>query len=82
MKIKKFTMSSNKLNFAGAASHQESNEEEEEEEIAECQQNQQNCSICLKFISHGQPSESNIKCNECLQKNGICSFRIPISNGE
>ena len=33
-------MSSNKLlDFAGAASHQESNEEEEE--IAECQQNQQ-----------------------------------------
>ena len=60
-------MSSNKLlDFAGAASHQETNGEEDE--IAECQQNQQNCSMCLKFISYGQPSESNIKCDECLQK--------------
>ena len=62
----KFTMSSNKLDFAGAANHQESNEEEEE--MAECQQNQQNCSMCRKFISNEPSNESNIKCDECLGK--------------
>ena len=67
--IKKFTMSSSKLDFAGAASHQESNEEEEEEEeMAECQQNRQNCSMCRKFISNEPSNESNIKCDECLEK--------------
>ena len=59
-------MSSNKLDFAGAANHQESNEEEEE--MAECQQNQQNCSMCRKFISNEPSNESNIKCEECLGK--------------
>ena len=58
--------SNNKLDFAGAANHQESNEGEEE--MAECQQNQQNCSLCRKFISNEPSNESNIKCDECLGK--------------
>ena len=56
-------MSFNKLDFAGAANHQESNEEEEE--MAE---NQQKCSMCRRFISNKQSNESNIKCDECLGK--------------
>ena len=36
--------------------------------MAECQQNQQKCAMCLKFISNQQSNESNIKCDECLGK--------------
>ena len=57
-------MSSNKLNFAGAANHQESNEEKEEEMT----KNQQKCSMCRKFISDEPSNESKIKCDECLGK--------------
>ena len=65
-------MSSNKLDFAGSENHQESNEGEE---MAECQQNQQNCSMCRKFISNEPSNESNIKCDECLGK------RVSIPSG-
>ena len=58
-------MSSNKLDFAGAASHQESTEEDK---TSKCQRIQQNCSMCLKFISNEPSNESNIKCDECLEK--------------
>ena len=58
-------MSSNKLDFAGAADHQVLNKEDE---MTEFEQNQQNCSLCRKFISNEPSNESNIKCDECLSK--------------